>query len=132
MSHLPFIQVTTTTATEGDARRIAASLVEQRMAACVQIEGPLESLYWWQGQVEQAREWRCTIKTRGSLFEAVTEAISCLHPYDCPRDTRHADCRVQPGLSSLAGGANATFPQILTRSASEATRYGNFLASASG
>ena len=84
MSHLPFIQVTTTTATEGDARRIAASLVEQRLAACVQIEGPLESVYWWQGQVEQAREWRCTIKTRGSLFEAVAQAISRLHPYDCP------------------------------------------------
>ena len=84
MSQLPYIQVTTTTATEEDARRIAASLVEQRLAACVQIEGPLESLYRWQGQVEQAREWRCTIKTRGSLFAAVTAAIRCLHPYDCP------------------------------------------------
>ena len=84
MSHLPFIQVTTTTATEAIAQKIATELVEQRMAACVQIEGPLESVYWWQGQVEQAREWRCMIKTRGSLFEAVAQAISRLHPYDCP------------------------------------------------
>ena len=81
---VPFIQVTTTTATEEDARRIAASLVEQRWAACVQIEGPLESVYRWQGKMEQTQEWRCTVKTRGSLFEAVAQAIGHLHPYECP------------------------------------------------
>ncbi len=84
MNPLPFIQVTTTTATEAYARQIATALVEQRLAACVQIEGPLESVYRWQGQVEQAQEWRCTVKTRDSLFEAVTRAICNLHPYECP------------------------------------------------
>jgi periplasmic divalent cation tolerance protein len=79
-----FIQVTTTTATEADARRIATTLVEQRLAACVQIEGPLESVYWWQGQIEQTQEWRCTVKTRSSLFESVAQTIGRLHPYECP------------------------------------------------
>lgn len=84
MSFIPYIQVTTTIATQAEARRIAASLVEQRLAACVQIEGPLESTYRWQGQMEQSQEWRCTVKTRDTLFEAVAQAISEHHPYECP------------------------------------------------
>ncbi|MEO2045698.1 MAG: divalent-cation tolerance protein CutA [Pirellulales bacterium] len=79
-----YIQVTTATATETDARRIATALVEQRLAACVQIEGPLESTYRWQGQIEQSQEWRCCAKTRDTLFAAVSQAIRQLHPYECP------------------------------------------------
>jgi periplasmic divalent cation tolerance protein len=79
-----YIQVTTTTATETDARRIATALVEQRLAACVQVEGSLESIYQWQGQIEQSQEWRCSAKTRDTLFATVAQAISQLHPYECP------------------------------------------------
>ena len=84
MNPTPYIQVTTMTATETDARRIATALVEQRLAACVQIEGSLESIYPWQGQIEQSQEWRCSAKTRDTLFATVAQTISKLHPYECP------------------------------------------------
>jgi periplasmic divalent cation tolerance protein len=78
------IQVVTTVANADDARRIGRALVEQRLAACVQIVGPLESIYWWQGQVEMATEWQCLIKTVRSKYAAVEEAIRKLHPYEVP------------------------------------------------
>jgi len=81
----PFIQITTTTATEADACRIADALIDARAAACVQISGPITSIYRWQGEVETSPEWRCTIKTRASLFEKVQSLIQANHPYDVPQ-----------------------------------------------
>ena len=82
---LEAIQVTTTTEKREDADRIASWLVEQRMAACVQVSGPITSCYRWKGEVETAEEWRCTIKTTAQAYEHVEEAIRKLHPYDEPQ-----------------------------------------------
>mgnify|MGYP000846363324 CR=1 FL=1 len=79
-----FIQVTTTTATREDAERIAHSLVETRLAACVQIVGPIESVYRWKGKVETADEWLCLIKSREGHYGAIEQAIRSLHPYETP------------------------------------------------
>ncbi len=79
-----FIQVVTTTDSREAAERIARSLVHQHLAACVQIDGPLTSIYHWQGQVEEAEEWRLTVKSRTDLFEEVVSAIRGLHAYDVP------------------------------------------------
>lgn len=79
-----FIQVVTTTATKDEALRIARKLVEERLAACAQVSGPITSVYRWQGKVEQAEEWYCTIKTRQSLFAQVAAAIREVHSYECP------------------------------------------------
>jgi periplasmic divalent cation tolerance protein len=81
------IQVTTTTADRADAERIAASLLAQRLAACVQVGGPLESTYRWKGQIETSQEWICTIKTARSLYERVEKAIRHLHSYEEPEIT---------------------------------------------
>lgn len=78
------IQVSTTTATQEDAQRIAAALVERRLAACVQVGGPITSVYRWQGAVETADEWLCTIKTTRAAYARVERAIRQLHPYDEP------------------------------------------------
>ena len=78
------VEITTTTASRDDARRIARTLVEKRLAACVQIRGPIESTYRWQGNVETAEEWQCVAKTRRDLFGEVERAIRELHPYDVP------------------------------------------------
>jgi len=78
------IQVVTTTDSEAAAAEIARRLVERRLAACVQIVGPVASVYRWQGRVEEAREWQCLIKTRRELFDAVAAAIRDAHPYTCP------------------------------------------------
>jgi periplasmic divalent cation tolerance protein len=78
------IQIVTTTATSDDARRIGRALVERRLAACVQIVGPIESIYRWQGKIETAVEFQCWIKTRGALYGRVEQTIRELHPYDVP------------------------------------------------
>lgn len=51
------IQVQTTIENRQDAERIAKALVERRLAACVQIVGPITSTYWWKGSIETAEEW---------------------------------------------------------------------------
>ncbi len=79
-----FIQVVTTTETKEEAERIARALVEGRLAACVQVDGPVSSVYRWKGSVEQAEEWRCTAKTRRSLFAEVARAIRREHTYEVP------------------------------------------------
>ena len=79
-----FIQVTTTTEKKEDAERIARSLVETRLAACVQIVGPIESIYRWKGRIETAGEWLCLIKSRREKYGVLEEAIRSLHPYEVP------------------------------------------------
>jgi len=78
------IQIVTTTASADEARRIGAALVEERLAACVQIVGPIESIYRWQGKVETATEWQCWIKTRSQHYDAVEAVIRRLHSYEVP------------------------------------------------
>ena len=76
--------MSTTAGSEAEAEAIAAALVERRLAACVQILGPLASTYRWQGTVETAREWQCVVKTAASRYAEVEAAIRELHSYDEP------------------------------------------------
>jgi periplasmic divalent cation tolerance protein len=78
------IQVLTTTASKEDAERIAQVLLERRLAACVQIDGPIISKYWWQQKIETSEEWRCLIKSRRDLYADLEAAIGEFHPYDVP------------------------------------------------
>ena len=79
------IQITTTTASRDLAERIAYELVARRLAACVQITGPAESTYRWQGNLEIAREeWICTVKTITARYAAAEQAIRDLHTYETP------------------------------------------------
>ena len=78
------IQVQTTAANRQEAELIAARLVDQRLAACVQISGPIQSRYWWQGRCEQSEEWLCTIKTLESRYSDVERCIREIHSYDEP------------------------------------------------
>lgn len=79
-----FIQVTTTTSKEEDARGLARAIVEKRLAACAQILGPISSVYWWQGNLEEAAEWLCVFKTREALFAELEKEIRRIHPYEVP------------------------------------------------
>ena len=79
-----YIQITTTTETKEEAQKIAQYLVEQKLAACVQITGPIASTYHWKGKVETAQEWLCLIKTREELYDKVEIAIKRLHSYETP------------------------------------------------
>jgi len=82
-----YVQVMTTTDQEDEAAHLARLLVERRLAACVQIVGPVTSHYWWQGELEQDTEWLCVIKTRGELLDAVVETLHREHSYDTPEIT---------------------------------------------
>jgi periplasmic divalent cation tolerance protein len=79
-----YIQISTTTETKEQAQKIAQYLVEQKLAACVQITGPITSIYRWKDKVENAKEWLCLIKTRDDLYNNVEGAIKILHPYETP------------------------------------------------
>ncbi len=78
------VQVLTTAASAEEAGRIAELLVERRLAACVQVVGPITSRYRWQGAVEEEREWQCLAKTTRGAYEAVEAAIREVHSYDEP------------------------------------------------
>ena len=81
---MEFIQVATSVADHTAAERMATALVERRLAACVQILGPVQSVYRWQGQIERSEEWQLFIKTTESRYEAVEALICELHAYECP------------------------------------------------
>jgi len=79
-----YIQVITTTENKQDAEKIAGILVEKKLAGCVQIVGPVTSIYRWKGKIEEAREWQCVIKSRKGLFGEIEKVISSIHPYEVP------------------------------------------------
>jgi periplasmic divalent cation tolerance protein len=79
-----FIQVMTTAPTKDHAQAVARALLEAKLAACVQIAGPIESSYWWEGKIETATEWHCLAKSRLHLFAQIEAAIRAVHPYEVP------------------------------------------------
>ncbi len=78
------LQVLTTTEHKADAEKIAKILLEKRLAACVQIIGPLTSYFHWQDKLDTAREYLCLIKSRDDLFAELEDAIKSVHPYEVP------------------------------------------------
>ena|SRR5437773_12519862 len=91
------IQVVTTTAEKKDAEALAQAVLEKRLGACVQISGPIESRYWWNGRIETASEWTLTIKTRQDLYKQVEKLLLELHPYDQPEILATAVADVSAG-----------------------------------
>src|SRR5579859_3613417 len=74
----------TTTDSEETAAWITRVVVEQRVAACAQVIGPITSTYWWEGKIETAKEWLCLIKSRQELYPQLEAAIREAHSYDVP------------------------------------------------
>ena len=91
------IQVITTTAERKEADAIAEEILKQRLAACVQIGGPIDSSYWWNSRIETSREFVLTIKTRRDLFPRLEAAILALHSYEQPEILAVAAVEVTPG-----------------------------------
>ena len=78
------LQVQTAVPSESDGERIGVHLVDHRLAACVQVVGPIRSTYRWRGRVEEAEEWLLLVKTTTARYPAIAAAIGELHPYDEP------------------------------------------------
>jgi periplasmic divalent cation tolerance protein len=78
------IVVLCTCASEQEALQLANTLVEKRLAACVNVLSPIRSVYRWQGKIEDASEYLLLIKSTGERFPALRDAIVQLHSYDTP------------------------------------------------
>lgn len=74
----------TTLATRADADRMAAEIVARRLAACVQVEGPVVSHYLWRGKAERSEEHRLCLKFLPSQLHTLEAFVLKHHPYDTP------------------------------------------------
>jgi len=77
-------QVTTTLPDQAIAERLGTILVQERLAACAQVVGPISSTYRWQGRVEHSAEWYCHLKTTRARLPAIERRLRELHPYELP------------------------------------------------
>jgi periplasmic divalent cation tolerance protein len=78
------IQVFTTTDTKENARQISKRVLENNLAACAQIIGPISSIFWWKNNINEEEEWLIIIKTRKDLYEELEQAIRKVHKYEVP------------------------------------------------
>jgi periplasmic divalent cation tolerance protein len=69
---------------EDEAVKIARALVEERLAACVNIVGPVRSIYQWRGAIEDEREYLLVIKSRARLYPGIERRVRELHGYEVP------------------------------------------------
>lgn len=80
----PFVIVLSTFPTDQDPVPLARALVEERLAACVNVLPPMQSIYRWEGKVEHAAEHQLVMKTTAARVEALKARLADLHPYDVP------------------------------------------------
>jgi periplasmic divalent cation tolerance protein len=95
-----------------DPAPVARALVEERLAACVNVLPPMQSIYRWQGQIEQAAEHQLVIKTSVERVDALKRRLAELHPYDVP------EIVVLP----IAGGADAYLDWVAASTSDPAER----------
>jgi len=67
-----------------EAEKIGRALVKERLAACVNVIGPMRSVYWWKGKIEEAKEHLLIVKTTGENLEGLTSRVKGLHSYEVP------------------------------------------------
>ena len=84
MPYMETILVFSNLPDQASAAKLAALLIEQRLAACVNVQAPCTSVYRWQGKVETATEVPVFIKTTRERYPALEAAIRAHHPYELP------------------------------------------------
>lgn len=67
-----------------EAKTLGRTLVEERLAACVNVLPGMTSIYWWQGEAQHDQEVVVIAKTRADLVDALTERVLAVHSYSCP------------------------------------------------
>lgn len=80
----PFAVVLTTLPTPSKARRLTKLILQKRLAACVNIIGPMESSFWWNKKIDRCKEYLLFIKTQASHFGRLKKLIETHHPYSVP------------------------------------------------
>ena len=82
---MQYIQIQITFPTMELALEVATKLVQERLVACAQVCGTVQSVYIWQGVCEANKETLLLAKTTLSLFERLETAVRAVHPYECPQ-----------------------------------------------
>lgn len=78
------VVIMVTASSRRECRKIARRLIEGKLAACVSISQPVQSVYWWEGKIEQSGEFLMFIKTRRDLFPEIRAEIALVHSYHTP------------------------------------------------
>lgn len=76
--------ILTTVGTQEDATRLARLLVEERLAACVNVVPGVQSVYWWEGRVNVDGELLLVVKTTAAMVDALQARLAEVHPYEVP------------------------------------------------
>ena len=81
---MDFQLVYITTSSRAEAQKIGRKLVEQRLAACANIIDNMNSIYWWDNEIQEDQETILILKTKASLVESLVDTVKSLHSYDVP------------------------------------------------
>ena len=81
---MSYVVVIITTPNKEEALKIVRILLKERLIACANIVGPVSSLFWWQGKVDEENEFLVFMKSHKSLFERLSERVTEIHSYDVP------------------------------------------------
>lgn len=79
-----FTVIFITCANKEEAEKIAAALVKNRLAACVNIAKNIESVFWWQGKIDIAKEALLIVKSKKSKLAKIIKLVKSIHSYDVP------------------------------------------------
>ena len=96
MDDAGYFQVLTTTESKDDATALARAVLTERAAACVQVVGPVESHFWWRGELVTAEEWLCVMKTTAARLDPLLQLVREKHGYDVPEVTATPITRGSP------------------------------------
>lgn len=80
-----YMQIVTTVPTTEQGAALARSITELRLAAGVQLVGPIRSFYWWKGALREEEEWQLIIMTTAALFDELEDHIKSQHTYETPQ-----------------------------------------------
>jgi periplasmic divalent cation tolerance protein len=84
MTESEFVVVLVTVGSRAEGETIARRLVDERLAACVNVVGPMRSIYTWQGRTADEEEYLLVIKSRREIFAALETRVRALHSYEVP------------------------------------------------
>jgi periplasmic divalent cation tolerance protein len=98
------VQLLTTLGSKADALALAQAAVEHRVAACVQVVGPITSVYRWEGRLEESEEFLCLMKVPANGLERLVGFVREQHPYDTPELTAVESLFVDDRYANWAKG----------------------------
>ena len=81
---MSYIVVIITTSNKEEALKIVHDLLEEKLIACANIVGPVSSIFWWEGKIDEASEFLVFMKSHGNHFERLSEKVAEIHSYEVP------------------------------------------------